>query len=504
MPVYSVHFGEFAPGVNPTEYALEKYRALHASYTTTQEGLSNDLVESIRRNFSQANNGSAPTQDESSGTQKMSLAEPADFPPLDSAMAARVAKLTKCVLEEIHRDQPLAAGEILAPDGEFVTYLLAAWHHHPAGRVVVRRRTNQALTYYILPEWQAENDTLVFKKLVDKQTDSVPTQSTRLAMLSGGSNGFLDFFEPGADFMKLVVWGIPPPGSSIASGILAVLFPPKPHPIDWEKVYKRFAQIVREVVHSENVQQTVEEQTGILDTQLDLFKLDYVAMKKEKTPRSDLFHYLQGSPGLVSKVLGVVDTMKQNEFKFHGFGAFMLAATIEILLYQESAMVDPQQKDPDKSTWVGVLKQRADSFVRHAEEMIPQLIQQAFDHRISQITAVQERTDEVNCKDIPTYGGGPPPYQTGTQRMCDYDHYCFFENEYEGWQSQKYRPGGSNDPKMQDAVNKDRNTYISQKTPGYKTEIINSFAKARQTIEAWKLLQQYPLQKPENRPKVDI
>ena len=88
MPVYSVHFAEFASGVNPTEYALEKYRALHASYTNTQEGLSNDLVESIRQNFSQANNGSAATQNESPGAPEISVAQLADFPPLDSAMAA--------------------------------------------------------------------------------------------------------------------------------------------------------------------------------------------------------------------------------------------------------------------------------------------------------------------------------------------------------------------------------------------------------------------------------
>jgi len=57
---------------------------------------------------------------------------------------------------------------------------------------------------------------------------------------------------------------------------------------------------------------------------------------------------------------------------------------------------------------------------------------------------------------------------------------------------------------MQDAANKDRNSYIAQKRPEYETEITNSFDKARQTIEAWKKLQEYPLQKPENRPKVDI
>lgn len=304
--------------------------------------------------------------------------------------------------------------------------------------------------------------------------------------------------------MKLLVWGIPPPGSSIGAGILAVLFPPKPHPIDWEKVYKRFAQIVREVVHSENVEQTVQEQTGKLDTQLDLFKLDYVAIRTEKATRQELFHYLHEGPGLVTNVLGVVDTMKQDEFKFHGFGTFMLAATLEILLYQESAMIDPLQKNPEQSTWVGVLKQRAASFVQHAEAMIPQLIQQGRDHRISQITPVQEQTDEINCTEVPTYGGGPPPYQTGTKRMCDYDHYCYFKNEYDGWQSQKYHPGGSNDPSMQDAANAARNSYISQKRPEYETEITNSFDKARQTIEAWKQLQQYPLQKSENRPKVDI
>jgi hypothetical protein len=33
MPTYRIHFAEFSPGVDPTEYALEKYRALYASYT---------------------------------------------------------------------------------------------------------------------------------------------------------------------------------------------------------------------------------------------------------------------------------------------------------------------------------------------------------------------------------------------------------------------------------------------------------------------------------------
>ena len=167
-------------------------------------------------------------------------------------------------------------------------------------------------------------------------------------------------------------------------------------------------------------------------------------------------------------------------------------------------MVDPVEKDPEKSEWVGVIKQRAASFVQHAEAMIPQLIQQAYDHRMSQITPVQERTDEVNCSEVPVYGGGPPPYQTGTQRMCDYDHYCYFANEYDGWQSRKYRPGGSNDPSMQDAAKTDRDAYVSQKGPEYQAEITNSFDKARQTIEAWKQLQQWPVQKPENRPKFDI
>jgi hypothetical protein len=491
--------------VNPTEYALEKYRSLHASYTSKQEGLSTDIVGSIRQNFSRATNGGALSQDERSVPQQISIAQRKDFPHLDSATAAMIAQQTKCVLKELHRDQPLAAGEILEPDGEFVTFLLADWYHHSAGTAVVRRRTNQALTYYFLPEWHVVNNTLVRKLLADKHTQAVHTRSQGLVGGSGGSSeGFLDFFSPGADIAKALVWGLPPPASAIGAGVLALLFPPKqPKPIDWEKVYKRFAR----TIHSENVLQTVEEQTGKLDTQLDLFRLDYTAMKySEKRPsRQALWDYLKSSPGLGPKVLGVVDTMKQNEFKLHGFGTFMLAATIEILIYQEGAMVDPYNKEtPEKSTSVDILKERAATFVKHAEETIPLLIQQAVDHRIALISEVKERTDAVNCTDVPTYGGGPPPVRTGTQRMCDYDHYCYFTNDFDGWQSQKFRPGGSNDPTMQEAARNARSAYISQKRPEYEKNIPDSFAKARQTVEAWKSLQDFPLQRPENRPKADI
>src|SRR5262245_31567550 len=109
MPVYSIRFAEFASGVNPTEYALEKYRALHASYTSTQEGLPTVIVDSIRQNFSRATNGGALSQEERSVAQQISIAQRKDFPQLDSATATMIAQYTECLLKELRRDQPLAA-----------------------------------------------------------------------------------------------------------------------------------------------------------------------------------------------------------------------------------------------------------------------------------------------------------------------------------------------------------------------------------------------------------
>lgn len=100
------------------------------------------------------------------------------------------------------------------------------------------------------------------------------------------------------------------------------------------------------------VEQTVQEQEGIINGLLDYLKFDYSTSKDANVPKSELYEMLRGQIPTLRESLNI---LSRPLFEKNGFPAYIAGSVLLISLYTEMSLQDPFVKDYTKSGNVNIL-----------------------------------------------------------------------------------------------------------------------------------------------------
>ncbi|CAH1251710.1 Hypp9130 [Branchiostoma lanceolatum] len=135
----------------------------------------------------------------------------------------------------------------------------------------------------------------------------------------------------------------------------------------------------------ENV--VLDQINGVLHDLQDALSINYAVNKRNSditnpADRQRLHDYLQGLDQNLTTT-GVIGTLMQENYAKIGLSCFLLLAGLRIALYQEMAVVDPENKSPDlnpalspryATPHTGVVAMYAREYAQHVEQWWPQVI----------------------------------------------------------------------------------------------------------------------------------
>ncbi|XP_078667149.1 uncharacterized protein LOC144909000 [Branchiostoma floridae x Branchiostoma belcheri] len=144
---------------------------------------------------------------------------------------------------------------------------------------------------------------------------------------------------------------------------------------------------IRCVVQQELKQDVLDQINGVLHDLQDALSINYAVNKRNSditnpTDRQRLHDYLQGLDQNLTTT-GVIGTLMQENYAKIGLSCFLLLAGLRIALYQEMAVVDPENRSPDlnpalspryATPHTGVVAMYAREYAQHVEQWWPHVI----------------------------------------------------------------------------------------------------------------------------------
>ncbi|XP_066270669.1 uncharacterized protein [Branchiostoma lanceolatum] len=144
---------------------------------------------------------------------------------------------------------------------------------------------------------------------------------------------------------------------------------------------------IRCLVQQELKEDVLDQINGVLHDLQDALSINYAVNKRNSdvtnpADRQRLHDYLQGLDQNLTTT-GVIGTLMQENYAKIGLSCFLLLAGLRIALYQEMAVVDPENKSPDlnpalspryATPHTGVVAMYAREYAQHVEQWWPQVI----------------------------------------------------------------------------------------------------------------------------------
>ncbi|XP_035668935.1 uncharacterized protein LOC118411037 [Branchiostoma floridae] len=144
---------------------------------------------------------------------------------------------------------------------------------------------------------------------------------------------------------------------------------------------------IRCVVQQELKEDVLDQINGVLHDLQDALSINYAVNKRNSditnpADRQRLHDYLQGLDQNLTTT-GVIGTLMQENYAKIGLSCFLLLAGLRIALYQEMAVVDPENKSPDLNParsprygtpHTGVVAMYAREYAQHVEQWWPRVI----------------------------------------------------------------------------------------------------------------------------------
>ncbi|XP_078579075.1 uncharacterized protein LOC144863603 [Branchiostoma floridae x Branchiostoma japonicum] len=144
---------------------------------------------------------------------------------------------------------------------------------------------------------------------------------------------------------------------------------------------------IRCVVQQELKEDVLDQINGVLHDLQDALSINYAVNKRNSditnpADRQRLHDFLQGLDQNLTTT-GVIGTLMQENYAKIGLSCFLLLAGLRIALYQEMAVVDPENKSPDLNParsprygtpHTGVVAMYAREYAQHVEQWWPRVI----------------------------------------------------------------------------------------------------------------------------------
>ena len=341
---------------NKVDYIRKKYSMLfnlnEFDYRIVDLSLRNDLL-----------NNEQPT-----------IINRSEWPKLESEKLELAESYIKRFIKEVNEKSPLIEGEVLISDT--ATVIKARYGDIVPGTPILWRETSLATLYYFRTDISVdEAGNIKLREIpmpailsdLEKLSEDLPQDSPAAVAL---------FME----FLKGLVGGM---GSEFGAAAVKVFLPDKDRTIDFDELKKSLELSVKGAL-AEN---TISEQEGIINGLHTKIITWYLDRKEAGEKKENLFHYLNDYHDKISDSIGI---LKQDNFKEKGLATFMIAATLELALYQEMALVDPIAATPLESSTLGTLTRQAENYCKYVRDLVNKIIKDNVQSRLLQISDVKE------------------------------------------------------------------------------------------------------------------
>lgn len=280
------------------------------------------------------------------------IASEEEFFRITKAQDRLVDVSRRCALQEVAEHAPLADNEQVESD--FFSYLLEPFDDLPAYTAVLKRTTNMAEILYFFELVKIDNGKLVH---FEAPAASVPQLRPRL---KGG------FDITGALIKKLLKEA----GKAAASGALSKagafivdLVIKQMFGDDQQKMLDEIKKMVKDEIEGNELAKV----DGAINGTMLFLRTEYKNLKakadlNDKALREKLLDKLDRHSGDFYNVTGFLMSEK---YSIRGLKTFMMAAPVHLLLMQEMALVDPDDMDPNKSTYLKTLRELATHYRKH-------------------------------------------------------------------------------------------------------------------------------------------
>jgi hypothetical protein len=188
--------------------------------------------------------------------------------------------------------------------------------------------------------------------------------------------------------------GLPAP---VGAMILSFLFPKE------EEVPGYFQLVleqIKDIVHSEFVANDLHEVSAQVQNIIGYISGDYANCKKnpQSYTKVDYYNDIKSRSDVISEA---VHRLMQSDLAQPGLSLFLTAASVEMAVWQEMALVDPKVSDPIDSAHLLTVTEKANSAVRFLSEQWA-ILQQS---RLNSIK-LKSSTDDEGGSDNPAGTGG--------------------------------------------------------------------------------------------------
>jgi hypothetical protein len=338
---------------------------------------------------------------------KLSVLEKKDFPQFAAEQLQELRDAEACFLKEVNYKWHGGADEKIIED--LITYSTSTTSEIRFGTPVLRRTTNLGTVYFARPD-------LAF-------TDGIAKERGLGSALLVISSGLLIKFAEGI-------------ARSLGSKLIEEIFGNCSN-IDTKQLCQELAIIVKDA----NAEQTVQEQSGKIESVQHSIKIFY-KNKKDIYP-DDRVALTQLLLEQRNSLMKAVNILQQDSFKRKGISVFVVGANVMLSILQEMAFVDPQQKDYKKSEHYKSFRDILDGYIIYLRD-IRKLIT---DERLAKVT-------EVGCKKecIGVHG----------DTYCSY--HCRYKDEFlsKGYDFTDDSPKNKNPKPARQKADESRNALVAQ------------------------------------------
>lgn len=317
-------------------------------------------------------------------SQSVSTAEEHEFHEIDSRQRFDLDVARRCAMMEVAVSAPLVEGEEVEED--LFTYLTEPFGDFAPYTGVLRRRTNMAELLYIFENVRIDQGNLVY---LVKEVDQGGVESMAPSALLGDKMG---------DLIKSLL----SKAAGAAGGkIGALIFNLVVKEIFGTDDNAKFVEAVQKVIRDEIDSAEIDKINGRVQGTIQYLTNDYQVRKaksdlKNVEERKELLTSLEKySQQFYTEVMGVLE---QTRYAEKGLRAYMLGASIHLIITQEMALVDWKTMDPNESSYAATLRINA----KHYRERVEGTFKPMYDRRMAKISwgyTPDKICDRIGCRD---------------------------------------------------------------------------------------------------------
>ncbi|WP_272514528.1 hypothetical protein [Bacillus cereus] len=354
-------FGEIQNNTDSNQYVIQKLTAFFKD------------LDAANENYRVVTRRDSPI--------RLPLTPKEEFPTVSPERWTFIEKGITCFINEMNDYYGSFEEEQIQED--FVSFLKEDFKPFPKGTVVLRRTTNFATLYYI-------KTNLI---IVGEKWKTVPQKSNVKDIV-------VDYAIEAVLFLvkAMASGGL----SNIGSRMINQLI--EGNSIDLKQLEKDISQIVRDA----NVDQTVNEQDGVINGTINDFNTYYKKRRDSGASKKELYDWLIERESAINISLGI---LREKMFQEKGISTYIVGANIMICILQEMALQDPIATDYHQSSNYKVLSEEINDFIDYITELKSLILSK----RIAQVSGIRKYN---KCSSA----GGYPVCDTEYYYNDDYNH----------------------------------------------------------------------------------